>query len=320
MGLDTASIKFLCAAKSLGVNFTNLLMIGRQRLIPDSTSLQLVFSTLEIDCHAEDFLRENQYGEKFFSLLGAQQIDSLDYSSYEDATILHDMNAPIPDDLHQRFSVVYDGGTLEHIFNVPRALKNCMQMVQVGGHFMQVNVANNFMGHGFWQFSPELLFRVFSPANGFEIQTVLLHEVVPRGAWYAVTDPAQIHQRVELCNHSPTYICTIAKRVSDLEIFSAHPLQSDYFPLWDRKSQEQSEPPVDPNLKAATSPKIGQRMRLRHYLPESIKQVLRPLRQQARLFESRLRRKVSSDDVPLAFDRPYYRRIREEKLLRGILE
>ncbi len=31
-----------------------------------------------------------------------------------------------------------DGGTLEHIFNVPVALKSYMEMVRVGGHLILV--------------------------------------------------------------------------------------------------------------------------------------------------------------------------------------
>ena len=77
------------------------------------------------------------------------------------------MNLPIGDDLKRKFSVVIDGGTLEHVFNFPVAIKNCMQMLDVGGHFFVHTMANNFMGHGFYQFSPELFYRVFSPENGF---------------------------------------------------------------------------------------------------------------------------------------------------------
>ena len=53
-----------------------------------------------------------------------------------------------------------------------------MQMVRVGGHFMQLTVANNFMGHGFWQLSPELIYRIFTEDNGYRIECVLLHEVI----------------------------------------------------------------------------------------------------------------------------------------------
>ena len=105
-------------------------------------------------------------------------------------------------------------------------------MVAVGGHFTQVSIANNFMGHGFWQIGPELIYRVLSPANGFQIETVLLHEVVPGGRWYSASDPEQVGGRVQLCNSRPTYILTVAKKVAHVDIFASIPQQSDYVSAW----------------------------------------------------------------------------------------
>lgn len=308
MGLDNASIKFVCAAKSLGVDFTSSVMLGRQRLLPDAKTLQEVFAIHGINLRGTEFLTANKYGEKFFSLLGAHEINSMDYSSYEGATILHDLNSPIPSELNQRFSVVYDGGTLEHIFNSRQAFKNCMEMVQIGGHFLQVSIANNYMGHGFWQFSPELLFRVFSPANGYEVKVVLLHEVVSQHAWYVVTDPDLVRQRVTLCNSNPTYILTIAKRIAQSEIFSQPPLQSDYSAAWSRVSRKQSQPSPKslPN-------KSDQKLGLLRYLSKSVEKPLKVISTRALALKN-----AFTKTSP--FDRTYYRRISEYNLLHGILE
>lgn len=314
MGLDNASIRFVCAAKSLGVDFSNSLMLGRQRLFPEASALQEVFAIHGINQPTTEFLQANKYGEEFFTRLGAHEISSMDYSSYEHATILHDLNSPIPAELKERFSVVYDGGTIEHVFNVPQALKNSMEMVRVGGHFLQVNVANNWMGHGFWQFSPELLFRVFSPANGYEVKVVLLHEVVSQHAWYIVSDPDQVHQRVILRNSNPTYILTIAKRIAKCPIFSQPPLQSDYAPVWDRAARRQSQPAsTNPNPKNQLSREFPQESRWRRYLSKSVEKPLRIISHRALSLKTALTRTSP-------FDRPYYRRISEYKLLRGMLE
>ena len=56
-----------------------------------------------------------------------------------------------------------DSGSLEHVFNISQALRNCLEMVESGGHFISIGPANNAMGHGFYQFSPELYFRILSP-------------------------------------------------------------------------------------------------------------------------------------------------------------
>lgn len=306
MGLCTASVKFVCAAKSFGVDFDDFLMIGRQNLfLPSPDALQRVFSVLGIDQDAADFLRKNKFGEAFFTLMGAREVSSLDYSSYQDATIIHDMNLPAPDHLRGRFSVVYDGGTIEHVFNCPQALKNCMEMVRVGGHFMQVNIANNFVGHGFWQFSPELIFRALSAANGFQVEAVLLHEVVPdkgwiskNDAWYAVADPDEVRGRVELCNSFPTYICTIARRIADVEIFAQLPQQSDYVTVWNQSSREKTGG-ADPVSEIPGS-HTGEPQKSRNSVTLRLQRKLRSI--------------LNCRDP---FDRPYFKCIRENDLLRG---
>lgn len=297
MGLDTPAVKFLCAAKSMGVDFSNTATIGRQSFFPDPLSLRRVFSVLRVSQDAEAFLRENPYGEAFFSLLGARFVDSIDYSNYEEATILHDMNAPISGDLRGRFSLVHDGGTLEHVFDAVQGLQNCLEMVRVGGHFSMANVANNFMGHGFWQFSPDLIFRALSPANGFRIECVLLHEAVVNGAWYLTADPAEVRSRVELRNSLPTYIMALAQRVGKAEVFALPPQQSDYKALWEARSQGKDEKPVA--LSSAA---------WRRWVPASLCRAWRQIRSRG-FFVRRWKE----------FNPLHYRRIAERDLLRGRL-
>ena len=79
------------------------------------------------------------------------------------------MNIPISDSSKDKYTVVIDGGSLEHVFNFPIAIKNCMEMLQVGGYFISLAPANNMLGHGFYQFSPELFYRIFSKENGFSV-------------------------------------------------------------------------------------------------------------------------------------------------------
>jgi len=278
MGLDTASVMFLCGARKFGVDFSRTAMIGRQSFFPEQAALGRVFRTLGIAEDPDEFVRKHAFGERFFSLLGAQEITSLDCSSYEDATVIQDLNLPIPGELRERFSVVYDGGTIEHVFNIPQAFKNCMEMVEVGGHFAQANVANNWTGHGFWQFSPELVFRIFTPANGFQIEAVLMHEVVPGGAWYAVADPDEIQSRVELRNSVRTYILTVARRVARAEIFAAPPIQSDYVGLWERREQARRRSPQAPlPRRAQANAAKNDSKAWQRYLPILVKRALQRL-------------------------------------------
>jgi hypothetical protein len=289
MGMDIAAVKLLLCAKNAGADFSNTLQVGRQGMNTDVRSLGQALAVSRISADAA-VIAQNRFSEAFFSALGATCISSLDASDYEGATIIHDLNQPIPVELSQRFSVVHDGGTLEHVFNFPQALKNCMEMVRVGGYFTQESVANNFMGHGFWQISPELIYRVFTPQNGFTVVAVLLHEVVAKGGWYLVSDPAEQQKpsRVELCNKAPTYILTIARRISVENIFAVTPQQSDYVLAWRDARGEPSPRPF-----AA----------IRRVIPSTIKTLIRKVQ--------------AAPKKRSPFDRPYYRRLSEDEVILG---
>jgi SAM-dependent methyltransferase len=182
---------------------------------------------------------EDGYSDPLYGILGARNLQTVDVSDYEKASLIHDMNIPVPQSWHQKYSCVIDSGTLEHVFNFPVAIRNCMDMLKPGGHFIGITPANNQMGHGFYQFSPELYFRVFSPANGFEMVKMLI-PVGEKGKtdWYEVSDPATVKSRVMLVNSIPLSLMFIARKVEHKEVFASIPQQSDYTVIW-KKSDDQ---------------------------------------------------------------------------------
>jgi SAM-dependent methyltransferase len=190
------------------------------------------------------------YAEPFFARLGAGTTDSFDYSDFEEATFVHDMNEPIPPDHRERYSLVLDSGSLEHIFNFPCAIRNCMEMVRPGGHFVSITPANNFFGHGFYQFSPELYFTVLSAENGFEMKTMMAFEETANAVWYDVRRPQDVRERVTLLNAEPVYLCLIAQRTAVKPIFQRTPQQSDYLVRWNGDSA----PPAAPDGPAPKRP------------------------------------------------------------------
>lgn len=242
MGFDSATIQVLLTAREAGVSFSRVLTIGRQWLYVTQEEMCAVLARhrifLSVKQAKEIFTEQKGYCEPLLKLLGADQIDAIDASSYEGASILHDMNQPLPNAYRGEFSVVIDGGSLEHVFDFPRALKNCMEAVATGGHFVGITPANNLMGHGFYQFSPELFFRVFTSANGFQIVNVMLYEYPWKGVWYEVADPEQVRRRVELTNRRPAYLIVWAKKTASVPIFEQLPQQSDYLAIWGRYASD----------------------------------------------------------------------------------
>jgi hypothetical protein len=248
MALDNDGIRFMMYARKLGVSFARTATVGRQILFPEPGAFHR-----ELQKNGFGVTRENSdamltssdgYAEDFFRLIGAESVESFDASSYENATRIHDFNEPLPAEYKNKYSVVIDGGTLEHVFNFPTAIKNCMEMLEVGGHFLNLTPANNFMGHGFYQFSPELFFRIFSPENGFQIEKMLIHEWLQEAQWYEITDPEEVRERVTLMNYYPSLILVIAKKIADVPVLQTRPQQSDYSAMWDGKAQSEKGPAV----------------------------------------------------------------------------
>ncbi len=190
----------------------------------------------------EDRLTKSKYSDLFFTeLLGVRNLQVLDNSNYEGAGLVHDLNLTIPKNLENSFDVIVDSGTFEHVFNFPVAISNCMKMLKVGGTLFICTPTNNYMGHGFYQFSPEVFFRILDKDNGFEIKNAILvkhpypaAELSSNQKMYDVIDPNLIRQRGGLMSKFPALIMIEAKKISDTEIFKKYPQQSDYSTLWNK--------------------------------------------------------------------------------------
>ena len=96
--------------------------------------------------------------KELFRLLGFDGIETIDQSDYEGAEHVVDLNLPIENPaLLERFDVIANNGSLEHIFNVSTCLSNMTKMLKVGGYVVHWIPINNWVDHGFYQISPALL-------------------------------------------------------------------------------------------------------------------------------------------------------------------
>jgi hypothetical protein len=150
------------------------------------------------------------------------------------------MNKALPKDWHGKFDFVFDGGSIEHIYNVPQVVENLGVMLKVGGHLALSTCGNNQTGHGFYQFSPEFFYRVFSEQNGWRIKLVMLveHQMRPPRFW-AVVDPKTTGKRIEIQTKSQLLIMMLAERVGHPLQFTT-PQQSDYSLIWSLKQLDSS--------------------------------------------------------------------------------
>jgi hypothetical protein len=108
-----------------------------------------------------------------------------------------------------------------------------MSLPALGGHVIITSPANNQMGHGFYQFSPDLFYRIFSEANGYQLNGLFLVPTFSGGDWFKVKDPALVRERVGHNSAAGAVsLFAIAQRVNLVTPLSSKPQQSDYAAEW----------------------------------------------------------------------------------------
>jgi len=239
MGFTEGAVEFLETADA---DFTRTITLGRQLF------------------HFTSKWPHGQPVDPFLERLGAGEMRSLDASDYEQATDIWDLNDPLPDHLRHQFTAVIDGGTLQSVFDFPRALRNAMDLVAPAGTLIIVGPCNNCSGNNFYQYSPDLFFRALSKENGFEVSRLLVQD---RRGWYQVADPLRVGKRLAFTTRGPTRLYVQARRVSTVEPFAESPQQSHYQLMWS----------VDPDWKAKIPAPTG----LRRFVPAFVKQARRDL-------------------------------------------
>ena len=104
--------------------------------------------------------------------------------------------------------------------------------MRVGGHFLAMTPANNYFGHGFYQLSPELYFRVLAADNGYRVRCVLMRGFNSGARWYRVADPAVVGHRTLALSAWPVTLYVLATRVTERDVLASFPQQSDYITNW----------------------------------------------------------------------------------------
>lgn len=127
--------------------------------------------------------------EELLGALGFEHVHSIDVSAYEGATYIHDLNDPdLPESLRGKYRVVFSGGTLEHVYHFPNAMRSALSMLEPGGLLLHLGPMNNWIDHGFYQFSPTLWFD-FAHANDIDVEHSMLIERREEERMAFVVDP-----------------------------------------------------------------------------------------------------------------------------------
>jgi hypothetical protein len=103
---------------------------------------------------------------EFFAAIGIRDITSVDIpGSVHAPDLIHDLNQPLPAKLLDRFGLLVDPGTMEHVFDVRAGLTNVVRALAVGGtviHFVPIYSYNG----GYFSINPNVM-HDFYTVNGF---------------------------------------------------------------------------------------------------------------------------------------------------------
>lgn len=227
MGIDITGLNAILNMIPFCKKKDSCLTLGRQQFCQPIHILKNVLGHKQINI-PNDFLKE--YSENMLQYLGFKTIHSIDYSKYEGATFEFDLNKPITETvLPHKYDCVIDLGTIEHIFNIPQVFQNIIDILDDDGIFLSVNVNNNFSGHGFWQFSPEVYLRIFQNIYGMELLALYLSEVDTMDTnWVKLKDSSKCTTFREISSIktlAPVYIIAIARKIQ-----GKHKKLLEYFP------------------------------------------------------------------------------------------
>jgi SAM-dependent methyltransferase len=181
-------------------------MLGRQGLQINQKSrlsFNRILRAAGRDLRYADLAQDDGFTEQMWAQLGFAGMESMDVAPYEGATILHDLNTPVPEALHGQFDFIFDGGTIEHVFDVATALTNVFHMLRPGGRFVSANGMNGWMGHGMYQFNPEMVWTFWKRRCGCVVH---LCEGLPKdagGAPIAFEDVDEYGTRARLSRDFP---------------------------------------------------------------------------------------------------------------------
>lgn len=221
-----------------------------ENAVPLLKSLGALRSDDTADLRADD---ATQFGttihqDSLFRLLGFSTVESVDYFANEHPTHVLNLNRPLPAEFTDRYDLVYDGGTLEHCFNAPQVMANAVAALRQGGTVIHHVPLNNWVNHGFYQFSPCLFFD-FYETNGFTNLTLKVHRL-HRGK-ESITDYDPVSPPEGLSNGRERALCffyaTKAKAVAEITF----PIQGHYRNVFGNEAA-----PTPPRKKASLWQKL----------------------------------------------------------------
>jgi hypothetical protein len=160
----------------------------------------------------------------FFKSLGISEVTTMDIPGCEHVPdLIHDLNRPLPQNFINRFNLVIDPGTTEHVFDIKTGLTNIVRALKIGGTIIQQVPVYSYNG-GYYSINPNVL-NDFYRENGFaEVKTFIImwdryHAYTGKHRCYEYNDKLFSGRHAladyDQCRFSP-HMLFIARKTEDL--------------------------------------------------------------------------------------------------------
>ena len=106
--------------------------------------------------------------KQFYEVLGFRKYLAIDVNTDKDAIAL-DLNNVVYDKFNEKFDLVTNNGTSEHIFNQNSVFTNIHNLCNVGGYMIHVLPCTGWVDHGFYNYNPNM-FTAIAEQNNYNIE------------------------------------------------------------------------------------------------------------------------------------------------------
>ncbi len=158
-------------------------VVGRQTILLTEDELLELASKYGVKVSLKDLVIDDttkaSFGHNyitdrsFMKLCGVSNLQSIDVSDYEGATIVHDLNKEIPLYLKNCADLIIDGSTLDNVFDPVMVLKNLSKMLKPGGRLFSCNMGSNYNCPYFIP-TPSWFYDYFVVNNFFDVNVYVV--------------------------------------------------------------------------------------------------------------------------------------------------
>ena len=197
------------------------------------------------------------WADLFLKDYGFDWVGSLDYSEYEGADLIWNLNQPLiaptgpMDEAVSSFDLILDYGTSEHVFSPAMTCWNATVLLKQDGYLNSCIPVLGCCDHGFYQFSPSFFYAIDRPELQLEALYFFLYgrQAGPLTVWDGLSTEFREHVHgafdgsfavncLQYLNE-PVYAWALYKKVGDVNHhnFMYDTQQLIYKAQWDRKAK-----------------------------------------------------------------------------------